>query len=221
MGHLTNREIWEKIQDRGNAEEESNLTAIQRISNVTDFVDQLLDPQEVEKTPSCGQEALSRQSTKRKFRLVLKCFLTNGSTSVPKGTHKSRFTCADVKARYSAEEGLDVFVPTPTPESHNLLEVYALQNCFYTRSLDIVAAFLIGKDRGATEGKPVYVRAPIEWHDLFLERLETLNPQERAWYKSASREFYFRLDGNLYGRRTAGSVYRNELEEILCSRVAP
>ena len=62
-----------------------------------------------------------------------------------KGRHKSRFTCADVKARYSAEEedGLDVFVPTPTPESHNLLEVYALQNCFYTRSLDIVAAFLI------------------------------------------------------------------------------
>jgi hypothetical protein len=61
--------------------------------------------------------------------------------------------------------------------------VYALQNDFHTRSLDIVAAFLIGK------GNPLYVRAPIEWHDLFLERLETLNPQERAWYKSASREF--------------------------------
>ena len=62
-----------------------------------------------------------------------------------------------MKARYSAEEeeGLDVFVPTPTLESHNRLEVYALQNGFYTRSLDIVAAFLIGKDRGATEGKPV------------------------------------------------------------------
>ena len=29
------------------------------------------------------------------------------------------------------------------------------------------------------------------------------------------------MDGNLYGRRTAGSVYRNELEEILCSRVDP
>jgi hypothetical protein len=156
MGHLTNREIWEKIQDRGNAEEESNLTAIQRISNVTDFVDQLLDPQEVEKTPSCGQEALSRQSTKRKFRLVLKCF-PKWVDKCSKGAHKSRFTCADVKARYSAEEeeGLDVFVPTPTLESHNRLEVYALQNGFYTRSLDIVAAFLIGKDRGATEGKPV------------------------------------------------------------------
>ena len=138
-----------------------------------------------------------------------------------KGTHKSRFTCADVKARYSAEEeeGLDVFVPTPT--SHNLLEVYALQNGFYTRILDIVAAFLIGKDPGATEGKPVYVRAPIEWHDLFLEWLETLNPQEQAWHKERLKEIYFCLDGNLYGRRTAGSVYRNELEEILCLRVDP
>ena len=140
-----------------------------------------------------------------------------------KGAHKSRFTCADVKARYSAkeEEGLDVFVPTPTPESHNLLEVYALQNCFYTRNLDIVAAFLIGKDRGATEGKPVYVRAPVEWHGLFLEWLKTLNLQERAWYKERFKEIYLRLDGNLYGRRTAKSVYRNELEEILCSRVGP
>ena len=46
-----------------------------------------------------------------------------------KGPYKSRFTCADVKARYSAEQeaDLDVFVPTPTPESHSLLEVYALQ----------------------------------------------------------------------------------------------
>ena len=66
--------------------------------------------------------------------------------------HKSRLTCADVKARYSKEEdeGLDVFVPAPTPESHSLLEVYALQTRFYT-----IAAFLIGKDRGATEGKPI------------------------------------------------------------------
>eukprot|EP00435_Cladocopium_sp_Y103_P039651 s2889_g10.t1 len=49
LQHLTNREIWEKIQEWGNAEEANNPTAIQRISNVTDFVDQLLDPQEVEK----------------------------------------------------------------------------------------------------------------------------------------------------------------------------
>ena len=76
-----------------------------------------------------------------------------------KGMYKSRFTCADVKARYSAEQEaeLDVFVPTPTPESHSLLEVYALQKEWCTPSVDIVAAFLIGRDRGASEGKPVYM----------------------------------------------------------------
>ena len=60
--------------------------------------------------------------------------------------YKSRCTCADVKARYSPEQEaeMDVFVPTPTPESHSLLEVAALHNeGWVTRSLDIVAAFLI------------------------------------------------------------------------------
>ena len=42
---------------------------------------------------------------------------------------------------------LDVFAPTPTPESHSLLKVYALQKKWCARSLDIVAAFLIGHDR--------------------------------------------------------------------------
>ena len=54
------------------------------------------------------------------------------------------------------------------------------------------------------------VRAPVEWHDLFLERLETLNPQERAWHKEHFKEIHFRLHGTRYGRRTAGSVYRND-----------
>ena len=116
---------------------------------------------------------------------------------------------------------IDVFVPTPTPESHSLLEVYALQNKWCTRSLDIVAAFLIGRDRGATEGKPVYVRAPVEWHDLFEEWLSTLPAGEKAKYKECFKEMYFRLDGNLYGRRTAGSVYRNELEAIICEKIDP
>ena len=90
MRHLTNREIWEKIQDRGNAEEESNPTAIQRISNVTDLVDQLLDPQELEKT---SKEQLAKLWARGAFTPGHKTeiptgsqvFLTNGSTSVPKG----------------------------------------------------------------------------------------------------------------------------------------
>ncbi|CAE8645088.1 unnamed protein product [Polarella glacialis] len=34
-----------------------------------------------------------------------------------------------------------------------------------------------------------------------------------------SRDIVWRLDGNLYGRRTAGAVYRHELEEILTNRL--
>ena len=80
---------------------------------------------------------------------------------------------------------------------------------------------MIGADRGASEGKHVYMRVPVEWHDIFLEWLETRSPELKDWYKDSFKELFFRLDGNLYGRRTAGSVYRNELEEILCSRVDP
>ena len=81
------------------------------------------------------------------------------------GVYKSRFTCADVKRGYTVEEEQDlkVFVPTPTPEAHSLLEVRALQHGHATRTFDIVAAFLIGKDRGAQTGEYVYVRAPPEW----------------------------------------------------------
>ena len=84
-----------------------------------------------------------------------------------------------------------------------------------------MAAFLIGRDRGATEGKLVYVRAPVEWHDLFEEWLSTLPAGEKVKYKDSFKEMYFRLDGNLYGRRTAGSVYRNELEAIICEKIDP
>ena len=137
------------------------------------------------------------------------------------GVYKSRFTCADIKARYTAqqEEEMNLFVPTPAPESHALLEVYALANGFYRRSLDIVAAFLTGADRGASEGKPVYVRAPTEWYELFEAWLRTIAPADQARYRHRFKDVLFRLDGNLYGRRTAGSVYRNELEEILVNKL--
>ena len=101
---------------------------------MTDSVDQLLDPQEVEKA---RKQQLAKLWARGAFTPIHKSEIPFGSQifsdkwvdKCSKGVHKSRFTCADVKARYSAEEeeGLDVFVPTPTPESHNLLEVYAVQ----------------------------------------------------------------------------------------------
>ena len=47
IGHLADRELWQAIEEWGNSTEHNNPTALQRVSNVTDYVDQLLDPQEV------------------------------------------------------------------------------------------------------------------------------------------------------------------------------
>ena len=86
-----------------------------------------------------------------------------------RGKYKSRFTCADITRHTEIQEAeMNVFVPTPTVESHAFLDVYALLNGYMTRSLDIVAVFLIEEDRGASEGNWVYVRAPVEWYELFL-----------------------------------------------------
>ena len=225
---VTALEVWEAIQQWGESHETTNPFALHRISNVADYVDQLLDPVEVNKA---RKMQLKKLWDRHAFTPVLPEEVPKGAQvfghkwvdKSSRGVHKSRFTCADVKARYTSaqENELDVFVPTPTPESHALLEIYALQQGYFTRSMDIVAAFLIGADRGATEGKPVYVRAPAEWEDIFLEWLKTLAPAGRSRYQHRFRELLFRLDGNLYGRRTAGSVYRNELEEILIKKLNP
>ncbi|CAE7833776.1 unnamed protein product [Symbiodinium sp. CCMP2592] len=84
--------------------------------------------------------------------------------------------------------------------------------------LDIVAAFLIGKDRGAAEGRPVYMHAPVEWRELFDQWVLEQPAKDQQWYRDHFRDFVFRVDGNLYGRRTAGSVYRDELEEVLTGK---
>ena len=65
------------------------------------------------------------------------------------------------------------------------------------------------------------MRAPPEWEDLFHEWLSGLAPPDQARLRYRFKDLLFRLDGNLYGRRTAGSVYRNELEEILVHKLDP
>ena len=39
------------------------------------------------------------------------------------------------------------------------------------------------------------MRAPVEWHDIFLEWLETFSPELKNWYKDSFKELFFRLDG--------------------------
>ncbi|CAE7832741.1 unnamed protein product [Symbiodinium sp. CCMP2592] len=222
LGALTEREVWQHIAalaDPPLTNHKGERDAW--VGQVTDLLDRMLDPKEVEQarkdrgafTPMLRSEVL-RGAQLFRAKWVDKC---------DKGRYKSRCTCADVKARYSPEQeaGLDVFVPTPTPESHSRLEVAALHNeGWVTRSLDVVAAFLIGKDRGAAEGRPVYMYAPVEWRELFDQCVLEQPAKDQQWYRDHFRDFVFRVDGNLYGRRTAGSVYRDELEEVLTGKLA-
>ncbi|CAE7412283.1 unnamed protein product, partial [Symbiodinium sp. CCMP2592] len=226
---LTEREVWQHIA----ALADPPLTNHQGerdawVGQVTDLLDRMLDPKQVEQA---RKEQLRKLWDRGAFTPVLRSEVPRGAQlfrakwvdKCDKGRYKSRCTCADVKARYSPEQeaGLDVFVPTPTPESHSLLEVAALHNeGWVTRSLDIVAAFLIGKDRGAAEGRPVYMHAPVEWRELFDQWVLEQPAKDQQWYRDHFRDFVFRVDGNLYGRRTAGSVYRDELEEVLTGKLA-
>ena len=116
-----------------------------------------------------------------------------------------------------------VFVATPTPESHALLEVSALRSGHAMRTFDIVAAFLIGQDRSAQAGDPVFMRAPREWRPLFEVWVsqQPWTPEEMEAAKASFADYMFRLEGIRCGRRTAGSVYRDELEDILCNKFRP
>eukprot|EP00439_Symbiodinium_sp_Y106_P062805 s2204_g9.t1 len=211
LGALTERELWQQIAAMADPPLTNHKGERDAwVGQVTDLLDRMLDPKQVEQA---RKEQLKKLWDRGAFTPVLRCEVPRGAQlfrakwvdKSDRGRYKSRCTCADVKARYSPEQEaeMDVFVPTPTPESHSLLELAALHNeGWVTRSLDIVAAFLIEKDRGAAEGRPVYMHAPVEWRDLFEE------------------DFVFRVDGNLYGRRTAGSVYRDELEEVLTGKLS-
>ncbi|CAE7522738.1 unnamed protein product [Symbiodinium sp. CCMP2592] len=229
LGALTEREVWQHIAalaDPPLTNHKGERDAW--VGQVTDLLDRMLDPKQVEQA---RKEQLRKLWDRGAFTPVLRSEVPRGAQlfrakwvdKCDKGRYKSRCTCADVKARYSPEQeaGLDVFVPTPTPESHSLLEVAALHNeGWVTRSLDIVAAFLIGKDRGAAEGRPVYMHAPVEWRELFDQWVLEQPAKDQQWYRDHFRDFVFRVDGNLYGRRTAGSVYRDELEEVLTGKLA-
>ncbi|CAE7772847.1 unnamed protein product [Symbiodinium sp. CCMP2592] len=226
LGALTEREVWQHIADPPLTNHKGERDAW--VGQVTDLLDRMLYPKQVEQA---RKEQLRKLWDRGAFTPVLRSEVPRGAQlfrakwvdKCDKGRYKSRCTCADVKARYSPEQeaGLDVFVPTPTPESHSLLEVAALHNeGWVTRSLDIVAAFLIGKDRGAAEGRPVYMYAPVEWRELFDQWVLEQPAKDQQWYRDHFRDFVFRVDGNLYGRRTAGSVYRDELEEVLTGKLA-
>ncbi|CAE7320371.1 RE2 [Symbiodinium pilosum] len=158
-----------KANEGGTEKEPGNPFAEQRLATVMDYL---------------AFTPMARRSVPRGSKIFRYTWVDKAKG----GVYKSRFTCADVKRGYTAEEEQDlkVFVPTPTPEAHSLLEVRA------------------------QTGEYVYMRAPPEWRPLYDEWVREISPAQRIPFE----DVVFRLDGNLYGRRTAGSVYRDELEEI-------
>ena len=73
-----------------------------------------------------------------------------------------------------------------------------------------MAAFLIGKDRGTQTGEYIYMTAAPEWKPIYKESVRELPLDQRISFE----DLVSRLDGDLCGRRVAGSVYPDELEEI-------
>ena len=191
IGHLADREIWQAIeqwglQGAGQPHSPSASVKCDRLCGSVVGSTRSCRSQKGTATKAVGTEAFffCEEGSDPKGAQV---FHHKWVDKCSKGTYKSRFTCADIKSSVQCRAGSRPrrVCPTPTPESHSLLEVYALQKNWCTRSLDIVAAFLIGRDRGATEGKLVYVRAPVEWHDLFEEWLSTLPAGEKVKYKDS------------------------------------
>jgi len=63
----------------------------------------------------------------------------------------------------------------------------------------------------------VYLRPPPEAEPWYRSWLSEQPKELQAEFAGvAYQDILFRIDGNLYGRRTAGATYRNEFEGIIC-----
>ena len=120
------------------------------------------DPREVEEARDVQMATLVEKqfaTPKLKPAIPHKCKLFNFKwvDEITRGAYRSRFTCADIKKRYSKEElaeEINTFAPTPYEESHVLLELKCLQNGWHSRSGDVRCAYLLGTDPGDSNGNP-------------------------------------------------------------------
>ena len=197
----------------------------QKIASVLDLLDTQLDPREVEKARDVQMATLVEKGfaiprLKANMPRKAKLFNYKWVDEVKRGVYRSRFTCADIKKKYSKqelEEETNTFAPTPYEESHILLELKCLQNGWHTRSGDVRCAYLLGTDSGDSNGKPVFMRVPPEYIPHFHVWLSGQDHETQAQFKSVDlqRDVVLELVGNLYGRRPAGSNYRKEFEQVV------
>ncbi|CAE7937581.1 unnamed protein product, partial [Symbiodinium sp. KB8] len=167
-------ELWARIERWASADDPAQTQ--RRLASVMELLDSAPDPAQIQQASLDQLRKLWRLKAftpvhKKDKPTAAQTFHYKWVDKVKEGVAKSRFTCADVKRAYTAEQEQDlrVFVPTPTPEAHALLEITALQKGCAMRTFDIVAAFLIGQDRGAQEEKWVYMRPPPEWRPIWEE----------------------------------------------------
>ena len=202
----------------------------QQMSSVVDFLDTQLDPKEVAK----ARDEQMRTLIEKDFAVpYLRTQVPKGSKifghkwvdEKKRGVYRSRFTCADIKRRYSKEELLaevNTFCPTPYEESHTLLEIKALKNGWPLRSGDIRCAFLLGRDSGDSSGEAVFIRPSPEYMPYFESWLLKQDKWTKDTFKGVGvKDLALKLTGNLYGRRPAGCTFRDEFEKVvvgdLCS----
>ena len=140
-----------------------------------DLLDTQLDPREVEKARNVQMATLVEKefavpTLKAELPRKSKVFHYKWVDEIKRGVYRSRFTCADVKSRYSREEVADetnTFAPTPYEESHVLFELKCLVKGWNSRSADVRCAYLLGKDSGDSAGNPVNMRVPPEYQQHF------------------------------------------------------
>ena len=95
LGRLTEMEVWGLVAKCGELTEAENPFALQRISNVTDYIDQLLDPTQVEQA---RKAQLRKLWDKKAFTPILEEQVPKGSQvfngkwvdKCSKGIYKSR-----------------------------------------------------------------------------------------------------------------------------------
>ena len=137
-----------------------------------------------------------------------------------RGAYRSRFTCADLKARYSKadlSEEVGISSPTPHAESWTLLDIKCLKKGYDQVSADVSCAFLIGLDPGDGKGGKVRVKIPHEYVAHVLEWIKSLPAAERREWKEVDivRDAMLELRGDLCGRRPAGATFKNRFDEIM------
>eukprot|EP00971_Amphidinium_carterae_P328624 6460598-Amphidinium_carterae.1 len=126
-----------------------------------------------------------------------------------KGQKKSRLTVKDLKARakrkenkqkasgsYSSEEFEFTQSPTPSGLANRLLAWIASYYGHVMISLDVCSAYIHAKEAGEN----IFMQAPTKWEIMT---------------GTASGLYAWKLVGNLYGRRTAPSAFRQLFEAIM------